>query len=386
MVEASTFAPQYEIEVNDEPLNDKIKRFISHVEYESVDGMADLSRIRMANPDSLISNSKVFQPGNELSFFMGYEKGNLKHIGRTKIIRQVLNFPQDDEPTLQVIGYTRDYEMMDNEPEGSVNRTWAVTEFSNVLDIVAGRYNFKKDIDKDEAIERNIIQKTGTSDYEFVKEIANLSGFIFWVDGDKNGDWVLHYKEPKKCYDNLFFEEGLMTQKKKYTFKYDFLNEGNLLSFTPELLIKGAKTKIAVAAKDVETGKQMYIELPEIDLNTPEMNATGDQNGEIKAEFKTANSIKLYFKNYAFEVITGKKFENEADMQLWAEQWFRRMRESFILSRGRLVGNGNIMARQVHKIEGIGPGYDGDYYFSKVKHVIGGSSGYIIDFGARKLV
>jgi len=374
-------APVWNIEINNEDIGENIARFVRHVEYESSDGLADMARVRLVNPDNLISDSKTFQPGNEMSIFAGYAT-QVSHLGRVQIIRAVPNFPQDSEPTLQVEGYTKDQEMMENEPEGSKKkkgkggRTYKDAKYSDAVEDRAKDYGFELDIDPTEGNVKQIIQKAGMKDYAFVKGIANIVGYVFWVDGDAAGKWTLHFKNP----------DNLKVQDETLTFKYIYEDESSLLSFQPELLLKGAKTKIAVKVKDRNTGAIMLAEIEEENDQAPDMDATGDLTGKVSGEYTSASDIQLQFGGFSFDVITNRRFTVEAEVVAWAQQWYRRMRENFILSRGRTVGIPSLMARQRHTIDGVGTAYNGLYQFSKVRHIISDSDGYINEFGARKVV
>lgn len=373
-------APQWAIEVNGADIGQDISRFISEVSYESADGMADMARLRCVNPDSYLSNMKVFQPGNELSIYGGYGSGNLIHIGRVIIVRMVPNYPESGQPTMEVTGYTKDSTMMDNSPEKAKKRLHKNQKyFEAVADKINDeRYQFYGDVDNTPHAPKDFIQKSGMSDYDFIKGLANITGYYFWVDGqagsNKNSNWTLHFKNP----------ELYVAQEKIYTFKYDYGDQGTLLSFKPEFLIKGATTKIAVVSRDHYTGKVIKTELEEENQNSPEMDASGDLNGNINKEISSGSSVKLYFQDYAFDVFTEKKFKKEADLIAWAQQWFRRYKENFVLAKGRTIGVETLMARQTHKIDGVGIGENGEYFFSKVKHSFG-TSGYVCDFAGRKI-
>lgn len=380
-----TLAPHWEIKIGKKGqsaiIPTDIKRFIQQIEFESADGMADLCRLRCVNPDSYLSDAKVFQPGNEISVYAGYSSSGLNHIGSARIVRVVPNYPQDGIPTMQVVGYSRDHEMMDTEPAQGKERIGYGNKYSDAMFKMAERYDFYANIDDAGKSKKKLIQRAGMKDYEFAKGISNITGFLFWVDADEHQNWWLNFKDPKtyKAQDEIF------------TFKYNFGDDGTLLTFTPELLVKGAKTNLVVVAKDAETGKLLKAEITEIEegrvrVDTPDMDATGVFTENLKTQYPNSSAIKLYFNNYSFDVVTGKKFTGQAEVVDWALQWFRRMRENFILSRGRCIGKETLRARQTHNIDGVGTAYNGEYYFSKVKHLISDSDGYVIDFGARRVV
>lgn len=373
--------PAFAIEVEGKETIVGVTQLIQRVEYESADGIADVARLTAVNPDFIVSNAKVFQPGNEMSIFMGYGS-DLQHVGRVIIAKNRPTYPQNAMPTIQIVGYTKDSKMMDNAPEGSKKkggkggRGFKDVKFSDAVRERAGDYDFETDIDDTPDAEHGFWQKPGLSDYEFVKGLSNITGFVFWVDGDDDGIWTLHFKDP----------EQLTEQEETFTFKYNLGDLSSLLSFQPELLIKGFQTKIAVKVKDIKTGRILEAEVEEENDDAPDVSAETEPTAELEGDHTTASDIKLFINDFSFEVTANRRFKTEAEIIAWAQQWFRRQRENFVLARGRLIGVESLRARQVHAIEGIESGLEGDYYFTKVKHIFSNSDGYVIDFGARKVM
>lgn len=372
-VNEGTFAPKYSIQVAGQTIDNNIRPFVTQISYESTDGMADMFKLNCYNPKGQITDAKIFQPGNELSLYLGY-KEPLKHIGRIIIQKPIANFPQAAIPTLSVVGYTKD-SSMDNSPEESKKRRFADYKYSDAVRDVARRYDMEVDVDDTPEKPHNWVQKSGVTDYELVQGMANLSGYVFWVDGDENGVWTLHFRNPST----------ISEQEKMYTFVYDEHDRGTLSSFRPELLFKGAKTKISVVIKDRKNGKVIKIDVEEENNASPDVEIIGnDATTEVSGgSYTTASDIKLYFGDFSFDTISNKRFKDEEEAKYWAQQWFRRNREDFIMASGRLIGAETLMARQVHKISNTSNLYDGEYYFSKVKHVLD-ANGYYCDYNCRK--
>lgn len=389
--EPDFMAPAFQLEVEGQTLDANVNEFIESVEYESADGMADVVHIRSTNPAFQISESKVFQPGNEIAVWMGYGS-ELEFIGRTIIRKNAPNFPQSGMPTIQISGFTKDIKMMDNEPArpkkkgGKGGRVFKDSTYSDAVYNRAADYDFEFDIDNTNDTPSNFIQRPGQSDYEFVTGLANLTGYIFWVDGDEKGRWTLHFKNPMNL-DSL--------QEKQYEFIYNRQDDSTLLSFQPEFLINGAYTEMEVSVKNAKTGKILTVNVKEENEKSPDLSAVGGATEDVSMDdllygdqqgLTTASDVKLYFNDYSFSVNTSRRFKTQSELELWAKQWFRRMRENFILSRGQIIGVGNIRARQTHNLQGVGTLYSGKYYFTRAKHVCSRSNGYIIDFSARKVV
>lgn len=393
-------APNFVLRVgdNDYEVDAAVRNLIQVVEYESADGMADVMRIRAVNPDFRLSDSRMFAPGNEVSLFLGYGQSELVHVGRVRIYKNRPTFPQDGWPTFEAIGYTKDHEMMHRQPEASSRgrargrgrqrggRRFRQLKYSEAVAERAEDYGFTLDIDESPEEPTNFIQRAGMSDYDFVKGLSNLTGFYFWVDGDEQGTWTLHFKDPES-YDG--------DQEQQYTFEYNNGDMTTLFSFEPEFLVSGAVSRIRARVRNARTGRIMEAEFQEDNTESPDVLfslSDDDDLGldlvdlpEIDSPPATSTAVQIFIGDYSFEDVTSRRFRTEAELITWARQWFRRQREQFILSRGNSIGVENVMARQIHTISGVGTVYDGDYFFSRVKHVMDADSGgYTMNFNCRK--
>jgi len=107
---------------------------------------------------------------------------------------------------------------------------------------------------------------------------------------------------------------------------------------------------------------------------------------KLEGELGSAEAVRMYIGDYSFLHKANMQFQSEEALRAYASNWFRRMREHFIAGRGRLTGLETLMARQVHRLEGMGYPYDGKYYFSKARHVMDKDQGYFCEFNARKVL
>lgn len=410
-------APNFELSVAGANVPDGIRQLVQRVEYESSDGMADLLRIIFRDPkiikpkgltppgplsgigpggggsgtDLALRDTRVFQPGNLITVRMGYGS-DLKHIGGA-IIRKVRpNYPRDDIPTVEVIAYSKDSLMMDNAPEGSKKkkgkggRVFKDATFADAVRDRARDYGFDGaflDVDDTPDSAHNFIQKVGLSDYDFVRGLSNITGFFFWVDCDEDGKWTLHFKNPDTLKRDVL-------QDKVYTFNYDRLNTGSLLDFEPELAIQGATTKLQVKVKDPKTGRMLEATFEEENDESPDVVVSAGTlravDEVLEGEYTTASDVKIFIDDFSFEARANRRFKTEAELIAWARQWFRRNRENFVLSSGTIIGVETVFARQIHNLNGLGMGLDGEYFFSNVSHVMDKDSGYELECNFRKVV
>lgn len=374
-------APAFDIEVADSGVGAGILRAIRRVEFESIDNGADMIKLLVSNPEFELSKANVFMPGNELAVWFGYGT-EISFVGRAVISKVRPTFPQADMSTIEVVGYSKDIKMMDNSPEGSKKtggkggRVWGGgdVKHSDVVQDRAGDYEFETDIDTTPVSEGTLIQKAGLTDFHLVQGLANLNGFIFWVDADDKGKWTLHFKDPKN-----------IVQLKEYALVYNDGDYSSLYEFTPEFLTRGAVTKLKVQYRNVEKGLLMEEEIEE-DFDSPDTTYQGDPAEQVEEEFTNPAALKIFIGDFSFDVIANKPFKTDAEIKAYAAAWFRRMRESFITGSGKTVGIEELRARQIHTIDGVGPPYDGRYYFSVVRHIFEAESGYSCEFEARKVV
>lgn len=390
----ATLAPNYLLKVGGNDIDVGVQSLIERVEYESADGLCDMMRITAKNPDFKLSDSKIFAPGNEVSLWMGYG-ANLRHIGRVRIYKNKPTFPAEGMPTFEAVGYTRDHEMMHRAPEASSRqkapkgkkkqkggRRFKDVRFSEAVEERAKDYGFKADIDESPDKPGNFIQKVGLSDYDFIQGLANLCGYLFWVDGDESGKWTLHFKNPET------WDGG---QDVKRTFEYNIGDQSTLFTFEPELLVSEAAARVRARVRDPVSGRVLEAEFSDdASRDTPDTileALSPDPNGQtIDRPADASTAIQIFIGDYSFTEVSNRRFKTEADLIRWTKMWFRKNRENHILSSGSTIGVEDVMARQIHALEGIGVMYSGDYWFSRVKHVMDSNQGYLLDFSCRKQV
>lgn len=378
--EYSNFAPAFSVSVEGRRLGADLTELVSSLEYESTDGVMDEARITVANPDYKLCGSTLWQPGNQVDIWMGF--GNsLDYIGRVVIVRPKPRFVSSGMPTIEIVGYTKDFFMARNRPDYGKDdiRNLSTDEISAAVESVASRPAYAFDfIDVDPTPEGKYcaLQKADVTDYNYVKGLANTLGWYFWVDYTQENKWALHFKNPN----------GLRVQERKYTFEHSNGDKSTLIDFDPELTLDGAVTKLQVQCRNPETN-EFYVEEFQDSDEPPDTRYENDPNKQLDTTHTTSGAVvKFIFGDSAVEVVSDKRFSSAAEMRVWADQWWRRRREHFVLGRGSTVGVTDLRARQVHTLKLPDASLSGDYYFARVRHQFSSGSGYTVDFTARKVV
>jgi phage protein D len=394
-------APTFNISVNDNPVSDGVRALIQSVEYESNDGMADLLKIVLHDPidrrgNRQLSDSTLFQPGNEISVEYGYYGAVLDAVGRG-IVRKVRPiFPRLGVPILEVICYTKDCLMMDNSPEplkvrkvlknkkvqlknSKAGRRFIDSKYSDAVMLKAQDYGMTPDVDESPDKPHEFIHKAGMTDYDFVKGLSNLTGFYFWVDYDfADEEWTLHFKNP---------ETYVEPQEKKFNFKWGAGEFSTLLEFEPELAINSSITKLRAEIKDPVSGNLLEVDIEETtsDISDPIDRSEGTGEERITSAPGAASQIKVFLNEFSFEIRTNRHFKTQEELAAWTQQWFRRQRENFVMSKGKTIGVETLRARQIHTLSGLGVNYNGDYQFNLVRHVFK-LNGYECEIACRKVI
>lgn len=390
-------APNYILEIEGHELRSDVTQFVTSVEYESADGIVDIAKVTALNPDFLLSASRVFAPGNEMNVYMGYGPAHVRFIGRVVLMTPRVMFPSDSMPILEVTGYSKDYLMREQRPvpndaapqwlagtkqtkQGPVHTDTSIRE---VIESKCLPYGFHYDsdtIDDAPMPKGSIIQPAAMSDFELVRGLANITGFLFWVDYDHDKGWTLHFKDPAG---------DLGVQDSEYTFRYNQGDKTTLMSFEPEMVFADHYTALRVQTVDKRPGprfgKIMETTLSE-ELGVKEDPAYTGALEELDEDLGSAETVRIFAGDFSFAMKTNVEFRTKEALEVYAAQWYRRMREQFIVGNGTVMGLESLRARQVHRLEGLGLPYDGRYYFSKVQHIMSKDSGYHCGFFARKVL
>ena len=390
-----------------------------------------------------LSDIDLFQPGHEVHVKMGYGV-NLHYVGRAIIRRVRKLFPEGGGiPTMSITAYSKDSIMMDNQPDTSkfrivpietviigetkdeakarrkadapkraarkkAEQAAKIRQFkSYLLAIRQKAKSYKMELDIDLPINpilvgRKFTHNVSLSDFDLLKCMSHVTGFLFWVDATEKGQWVLHFRDPAKLrkVDKHFDPPDI-------DFIYNQHNQSTLLSFEPEWYISGAITVLKVIIRDEHAGVKREIEI-DVQNNedapsykpaetrplqvsgttaipgTVDLIASTIGGFESIGNFQTSQDIKIVIGEYSWSPIVNRKFKTTADLVAWARQWYRRHRENFVLANGTCIGVPRLYARQTHAISGVGSALKGDYYFTRVAHKCTAADGYKIDFSCRK--
>lgn len=373
--------------------------------------------VELANPDFLMSDSALFNPGAPLDVYMGYGD-NTKFIGRGEIVRHRPSFPNDGVPTLTIKAYDISYKMGKpkskqsggNQPtkEGAGLHAGGEHRKGTVGAIVRNimrDYGIEPYVDSlvDGTLD-DFAQERGKTDLDILRGMANVrSAWLYFAyepseSGPKIGRWGGHFILPAS-----------IDQKKKYTFKWGQGPDSTLSSISIEFGIEAAVSTIETLIWNRKKGDWVAV-IVEDPLAVQKAKAKGGKAkvptyiqsfsgpeyggdpGKLALEtYKNADGLDsmtaagVEAGGFRFDIMTSR-LRDPAMALAFSKAWFLAHQDSMIVAEGSLIGLEDLHAGQIHRIEGVGQRYSGDYYFATVKHRWGQDTGYITSFTARKVL
>lgn len=437
-------APVFRLEIGDVgskgiPIGDDVSQFIQSVEFESSLGMADLARVVIDNPGVVSAGDpslsiypdwvahKAWQPGNQVNIYMGYGSASSadNFVGSAIWMKHLPFFPRDGMPQLEVKGYDLSAKMADasgpitsgskrtklkrSQPIDSLDNQGTVFRnslHSEVVEFIADMYGVDRDIDSTSKRE-SVVLKKGSKHYEIIQGLANLNNREFWVDYNiRRNRWVLHWKK---------IQRG---QRPEFVFRYGAGDGSTLLEAEPEYGLRETVNQATILVFDQEN--QRWVSAVEIDEATgpdpifrqgggiqstprsiPKKTRTKSEKTTKSAArafaarrnarniigeaLENASAFRIAAGGVAIDVLPpGRRFRDPEEAARWLLRWFLSKRDNFVSVQGIVIGVEKLKANQVHTLAGLGERLDGDYYFTRVRHIM--SNGYWCEFHANKVI
>lgn len=391
-------APGLAVKVGDSLLGADITSAVISAEFEDTSDMVSKVSVTLDNRGMRFSDAQVFQPGNEVSLYMGYGP-ELAFIGRGEIVRHRPGFPREEAPALTIVGYDRSFRMMKEEMEikggggeapekkkDESGRLWKGT-LKECVTALFSKYGIKPLVEESIAsIQVKFTQKKGTSDYKVLRALANLYGcetYTRWNDETK--EWEGHFRAAIN---------GKSNQSEFYTFRYAQGEASSLLEIDLDYSISETVTEVQAWVWDrgANGGEGDWLPLVEEEkekgkkekFSAGTFGDTAFPGGQVDPlQFPTR--LKLSASGHAVEILT-RRFRDPVEAQIYVKLWLNAYKDSFVEATGTVIGIETLRAGQVHVLEGLGARFSGEYYWSMARHSWKPSEGYEVEFTARKVV
>jgi phage protein D len=377
MSEEFSHNPKILVTVEDHELGQEVTDMVVDCEVELSRDVADQITLTILNPwknndpaggELLYTDSTLFQPGNEISVYLGYGT-ELSPVCRGVITRYLPKFPEGEVPKLTIKALDASCRMMDLTEGATEAAVYSDMAYVDVVRQVLTKYNIVEgDLEGGPAGEKQLVKKAGMSDYQFVKGLANLLGFEFKVRYDFDlGAWKAYWRTP------------VSEQTKQYTLRWP----DPLFAFEPEYGLRDSVSGVKVLYWDKDT--KVWEEIKVEDTASGESPKYKGSTKDMEQEIKEAAKFRISAGGIFVEIIANRKFKSAAEAVQYAERWFQARKDNFILARGKTIGIETMKVGDEHIVDGVGKLLGGLWEFTSVNHKFDGS-GFFTNFVAHKVL
>lgn len=224
---------------------------------------------------------------------------------------------------------------------------------------------------------RRVVQKAGTSDWEFIKKLAKNHGyivFVFYYYETRN--WIGYWGPPNN-----------VPQHVSYTFEYNNGDSTTLASFKPKVSMRGQKTEIDLIYTDpvIRRQQRLRVSLENVSRYAPEFRGP-DATSSVEEPLGSGPEVVLSIHGQRVSVAANRRFTSMDDARRWLMAFWYQHASEFCEAEGDcVIGIPEIRCRHRHNISGFGR-YDGPYFFTKVTHSMRPGNVYTTEFSTYRVV
>jgi hypothetical protein len=213
---------------------------------------------------------------------------------------------------------------------------------------------------------RRVVQKAGTSDWAFLKELAKKHGFIVFTFFDyESRSWIGYWGA----------EENI-PQNREYIFRYNAGPQTSLKTFRPSVSSKNQSTEIDLIFNDPVTRRENRLRVNiQAGAQAP---ASALQEAENPDPIGDGPEVILNVNGERMVVNANHRFTSAEDARRWLLAYWRRYATDFQVIEGQtVIGLPELRARQYHRFLGVLRD-SGRYFVSQTRHAF--SEEYVTTF------
>lgn len=224
---------------------------------------------------------------------------------------------------------------------------------------------------------RRVVQKAGTTDWEFLKKLAKNHGFIMFVFYYyETGTWIGYWGSPHN-----------VPQHVQYNFHYNYREMTTLKSFRPRISTRGQKTEIDMVFTDPATRKRqrLRVAMENISRYSPEFRGP-DSTALLDEPLGSGPEVTLTIHGRRTSVQADRNFRNIDDARRWLMSFWYNHASEFCEAEGEFIqGIPEIHCRHKHQFDGL-TRFDGIYFLTQVSHKMSPGAMYTTSYSGYLMV
>jgi len=222
-----------------------------------------------------------------------------------------------------------------------------------------------------ESSRRRVVQRAGTTDWDFIQELAKKHGFLCFTFFDYETRHWIGYWGP---------EENI-PQNREFIFRYNAGAFTSLKAFRPSSSTRNQSTEIDLIYVDPVTRRENRLRV-DMQQGAEAPGSTSDEE-ENPDPLGTGPEVVLEVNGQRSMVHANHRFTSAEDARLWLVAYWRRYAADFQVVEGEtVIGIPELRARQYHIFEGVLRD-SGRYFVTYARHTMGDGA-YSSTFTCRK--
>ena len=376
----STYAPEFEVRINGEPLPPAFRAAVGSVTYQDGIEGADRVELTVANPGLRWLDNPLVRVDNGFRLFLGYAPDPLEEVFVGEITGVEPSFPNGGMPTIRIIAQDFLHRMM----RGAKDRAFKislpsigtfpladaavaaiVSGFNGLIplpDPVGGPLSVVLALATALAFpsssQKGVRRQRGVSDFQFLSKIARENGWQVYID---------HTAEPKGRV--LRFQFLFQDPTPALTLKWG----SSLMDFSPRLTtigdVAGVSARVWVDSLQTEFVIAVSWDFDRGGLNLVVYPGAIGPLEDVLGEEAANQTISIKPTGYA-----------QAPLQILSELLPRLMNRT--TGSGSTIGDLTLKAGRVVNLEGLGQTFSGLYRLTSVTHTLD-AGGFRSNFNGR---
>lgn len=336
--------PDFKVKVNGSLLSADLLAALRLVEVQQSVRLIDQALLDFENHGGRVGDADVFKPGNEVEIEVGYV-GEITWAFKGEIVSLEPRFPVGGNPTVIV----RAYDKLHRYRRGHKQRTFLNQKVSDVVTTLASEEGLSPDV-QDTGTQQEYLLQNNQTNIDFIHELGRRVGYEVEVtEGSK-----LHFKKPRH------------DTSKTLSFTWG----ENLKSFHVRKSLANVKTKVEARYWNM---KDKAVVTETVDTLHSDLSCATTATAEAKSAFGDA---KLVF--------TMRPSTVPAEAQALAWGAFNELALDAVKGRGTALGEPRLKPGTVIELLGLGKTWTGNYYVTRVTHVLHRHAGYSTEFEVRR--
>jgi hypothetical protein len=225
---------------------------------------------------------------------------------------------------------------------------------------------------------REVTQKAGTTDWQFITKLAEKHGFIVFVFFHLESRRWIGYWGP----------EGNVPQSVEWIFRYNAGDQTTLGDIRPNVSLRNQSTEIDLLYVDPVTRRtnRLRVAMDNVDPNFSPWRGVVEGSEPNQDPIGDGPEVTLTVQGERVRVNADHRFTSAEDARQWLMAYWLRHAEDYMFMEGNtIVGLPECRAREKHQFLGIGR-YAGSYFITQVRHSMSPGQVYGTTFTARKIV